>query len=106
MAEKNQKTDFDEGKIAEATQPLDTRISDLEIKTSNLGKCYSAERYEQFQEAVEKIVLRTLESNDGEEKIKKHVESYFKMKIVWGVLIWLITLIATAFIQKYFKIFG
>ena len=113
MAKENQKSDFDAGELAKTTEQhektiskFNTRITDLETRFTNLKRCYSTERYEEFQEAVEKIILKTLETNNGEEKIKKHVESYFKMKIVWVALFWLISIIATALIQKYFKILG
>ena len=63
----------------------DKNISDLSEK---LNKSYSSERYEDFQEAVEKIV-----------------ERYIKSKMAWAVLIWLITLIGSMLLQKFFKIF-
>lgn len=79
------------------------RVGTLEDK---VARSYSADRYEDFQEAVEKIVLRTLDSEDGGEKVKKHTENYFKVKVVWAVLLWIITIIGTALLQKYFKILG
>lgn len=80
--------------------------SDVDALDNKVAKCYSAERYEEFLEAVEKIVIRKLETSEGGDKIKKHTDDYFKGKIVWAALLWLITIIATALIQKYFKILG
>jgi hypothetical protein len=79
------------------------RVTTLEDK---IERCYSADRYQDFQTAVEKISLRTLETNDGGDKVKKHAEDYFKGKIVWAIVIWIATIIATALLQKYFKILG
>ena len=110
-------TDFDVKEITKTTaqheksiSQFNTRITDLETKLANIKKCYSAERYEEFQEAAEKIILRTLESDAGAVKTGKHIDSRFKDKIVWGVLIWLLSVIAStilgAVMQRIFKIFG
>jgi len=42
-----------------------------------LAKCYSADRYEEFQEAVEKIAFRTIDGT-GREKIKSHAKETVK----------------------------
>lgn len=44
-------------------------VHDLEER---LGKTYSTERYEDFQEAVKKITLETIDSGEGRTKIKTH----------------------------------
>lgn len=80
--------------------------SDVSALEDKVARCYSADRYKEFQDAVEEIVLRKIDTADGGEKIKKHAADYFQGKIVWGVLIWLITMIATALAQKYFNILG
>lgn len=64
------------------------RTEDVNAIQEKVDKCYSQERYEEFQGAVEKIVSRHLKSNLG-----------------WGVLLWLITLIASMLLQKIFGIF-
>ena len=46
---------------------------------AKIEKCYSAEKYEEFQSAVEKIVSRYLKSN-----------------VFWLVLLWIITTVAGA----------
>jgi hypothetical protein len=61
---------------------------DVNAIQEQVEKCYSKERYEDFQSAVEKIVGR-----------------YFKSVIGWGVFVWLITLIASMLLQKFFNIF-
>lgn len=53
-----------------------------------LTKCYSADRYEEFQEAVEKIMSRFLKGTVG-----------------WAIFLWLITLIASMLLQKTFSLF-
>lgn len=99
-AEEAPKKDFH---VEQLVQEHGKDINDLGGK---LGKCYSSERYEEFQEAVEKIVLKTIEGGKGEEKIKEHAKDYFTGKVIGVALIWLITLIATGLLQRYFKIFG
>lgn len=61
------------------------RVTTLEDK---IEKCYSAERYENFQTAVEKIISR-----------------YLKSIVGWSVFLWLITLLASMLLEKVFKIF-
>jgi len=73
--------------------------SDVNALEERMDQCYSAERYEEFQEAVEKIVLRKLDSSDGGEKIKKYAEDYFKSKVIFVILIWLISAIGAILIQ-------
>ena len=61
---------------------------DVTAIQERVDKCYSTERYESFQDAVEKIVWR-----------------YIKSNIAWAVLIWLITLVASMIAQKYLHLF-
>ena len=61
---------------------------DVDAIHEKVAKCYSQERYEDFQMTVEKIIGRYLRSTLG-----------------WAVLIWLITLIASMLLQKFFDIF-
>ena len=61
---------------------------DVTAIQERVDKCYSSERYEEFQTAVEKIVGR-----------------YLTGKVGWAVLLWLCSLIASMLIQKFFGIF-
>lgn len=61
---------------------------DVNAIQEKVEKCYSKERYEDFQEAVEKVIGR-----------------YLKSVVAWGVLIWLITLIGSMLAQKFLNIF-
>ncbi len=62
--------------------------SDIDVLDEKLGKCYSSERYEDFQAAVEKIIGR-----------------YLKSTVSWAILFYLISLIGSMFLEKIFKIF-
>lgn len=46
-------------------------VSAIEEKVKN---CYSAERYEDFQEAVRKIALNILAHDDGKNVLKPYIE--------------------------------
>jgi len=61
---------------------------DVNAIQEKVEKCYSKDRYEEFLEAVEKIIGR-----------------YIKGTVGWAVLLWLITLFASMLLQKFFKIF-
>lgn len=61
---------------------------DISGLVDKVTKCYSSERYEEFQGAVEKITLR-----------------YIKSQMAWAVLIWLVTLIVSMIVEKIFKVF-
>lgn len=50
------------------------RVDDLEDKVS---RCFSADRYEAFQDAVEKIALKTIDGT-GRDKIKAHAKESAK----------------------------
>lgn len=62
--------------------------SDIDALDGKLGKCYSTERYEEFQGAVEKIVGRYLKSTVG-----------------WAILLWIISLIGSMLLQKFTNLF-
>jgi hypothetical protein len=62
--------------------------SDIDVLGEKVSKCYSSERYEEFQQAVEKITWR-----------------YIKSFIGFGVFLWLISLIASMLAQKYLNLF-
>lgn len=46
--------------------------SDVDALGDKIDKCYSTERYEEFQGAVKKIVVDTLDGSDGRTKVKSH----------------------------------
>lgn len=60
--------------------------NDVDALDAKVSRCYSQDKYEEFLEAVEKIILR-----------------YLKGKIGWAVLLWLITLIGSMLLQKFFR---
>ncbi len=63
-------------------------IEDVNAIQEKVDKCYSKERYEDFQTAVEKIIDRHLKSIIG-----------------WSVFVWLASLLGSMFLQKIFNIF-
>lgn len=82
MADPEPKKDFDTATL------LNDHGKDISGLAEKLGKCYSAERYEDFQEAVEKLVGRYLKSTVG-----------------WAIVLWVISLIGSMLIQKFLHIF-
>lgn len=63
-------------------------VEDVNAIQEKVDKCYSQERYEEFQTAVEKIIGR-----------------YLKSVIGWSVFIWIITLFGSMLLQKFFNVF-
>lgn len=63
------------------------KIEDVNALELKVGNCYSSERYETFQGAVEKIISRYLRAN-----------------VAWAILLWLLTIIGSFLLQKFFKI--
>ena len=63
-------------------------IDDVNSLSEEVGRCYSKDRYEDFQEAVEKITYR-----------------FFTGKFGWALLLWIATLFGSMMIQKFFKVF-
>lgn len=47
------------------------KISDVDALGEKVQKCYSQDRYEEFQGAVEKITLKTLDATEGRKKVKE-----------------------------------
>lgn len=60
------KTDFD------AKTLLNDHGKDITGLGEKVAKCYSQDRYEDFQNAVERIVLKTMGGKDGIKEIKEH----------------------------------
>ncbi|MFM2383823.1 MAG: hypothetical protein RIQ72_395 [Candidatus Parcubacteria bacterium] len=63
-------------------------IEDVNALQEQVDRCYSKDRYEIFQEAVEKITTRHLKGTLG-----------------WVVFVWIVTIVASILIQKFFKVF-
>lgn len=61
---------------------------DVNAVQLKVEKCYSSERYEDFQTAVEKIIGRYLKGNVG-----------------WAIAVWIFSLVGSMLLQKFFKIF-
>lgn len=61
---------------------------DVTAIQERVDKCYSTERYEEFQGTVEKIIGR-----------------YMKSVLGWSLLVWVASLIGSMFLQKVFSIF-
>lgn len=63
-----------------------------------LAKCYSEERYEDFQKDVEKIVIKTLGSKDGRAEVKEYskeaTKEYMEQDTWRKVTFWLPTVVA------------
>lgn len=53
------------------------KVDDVNALEQRVEKCYSEERYERFQEAVEKITLRIIDGS-GRERIKAHAKEAAK----------------------------
>lgn len=62
---------------------------DMTALQEKVDKCYSSERYESFQEAVEKIV-----------------ERFLKGKVGWAIAIWIVSIVGSMLAQKFLKILG
>ena len=74
-------SDFKDEDLAGLTKDHSYAIDYLKEK---MDKCYSSERYEDFQTAVRKIV-----------------DEQIKMKWIYGIFIWILTTIITVVIGKY-----
>ena len=71
MPPSDPKKDFD------TTALLIEHKGDISRLVEKVAKCYSEERYEEFQLAVEKISLKTIDGM-GREKIKAHAKEATK----------------------------
>jgi hypothetical protein len=66
------KKDFDTATL------LNDHGKDITGLSEKLAKCYSSERYEDFQAAVKKNVLEVMGSDEGRDKIKAHAKESTK----------------------------
>lgn len=57
---------------------------DLNAIQEKVDKCYSSERYEEFQGAVEKIVWK-----------------YLKANVASAILLWLVSIVGSMFLEKF-----
>jgi pheromone shutdown protein TraB len=60
----------------------------VDVLSGKVEKCYSSERYEDFQDAVEKIMSRYLKSNVG-----------------WAIIVWILSLLGSMLAEKFLHIF-
>lgn len=71
---------------------------DLNTLGSKVDRCYSADRYEEFQEAVEKIIWRALETETAHTKLRTKIQAEIKKYLEdkgWkNKTFWIPTLIA------------
>lgn len=74
-------------------------VEQLNSLEARLEKSYSSERYEEFQDAVEKIINRTLETesahNKLETKIQAEIKKYMDDKGWKNKTFWIPTIIST-----------
>ncbi|HEY0221073.1 MAG TPA: hypothetical protein VGC58_02510 [Candidatus Paceibacterota bacterium] len=64
------------------------KIEDVDAIQEQVDNCYSKDRYEDFQSAVEKIISR-----------------YLKGTVGWAIFVWLITLLGSMLAQKFLNVF-
>lgn len=60
---------------------------DVTALQEKMALCYSSERYESFQEAVEKIITRYLKGNVG-----------------WAIAFWIVSIIGSMLVQKFLDV--
>lgn len=87
---------------------LNEHGKDISGLSEKLGKCYSEDRYNVFQEHVEKIVLKTISAKDGRKEIKEYATEATKEFLhhdTWRkITFWLPTAVAVlAVLVAYFK---
>ena len=75
------------GKIPQELEGV-AHAEDINAIQEKVEKCYSKDRYEDFQEAVEKIIGRYLKGNVG-----------------WAIALWVITMVGSMIAQKYLNLF-
>lgn len=97
------KTDFDTKAL------LNDHGKDITGLGERIAKCYSQDRYEDFQNAVEKIVLKTMGGKDGVKEIKEYAteatKNYlaveiWKQKNFWVPVVIALISVAVAFFRK------
>lgn len=96
------KTDFD------AKTLLNDHGKDITGLGEKVSKCYSQDRYKDFQTAVEDIVLKTMGGKDGIKEIKEHAteatKTYlaietWKQKTFWVPTVIAVGSVAIAFLK-------
>ena len=86
--------------VLEHPDTIAIREHEITPLKNRVDKCYSAEKYEDFQDAVRKITLETMGGENGVEKIKKHAtdaaKTYFSGEMWKQKTFWIPTLIGIA----------
>lgn len=92
---------------------IEQHTKDINELAEKVHKCYSEERYQQFQNHVEEIALKTLKGEDGRKQVKEyakeaakeHIESEtWKSKTLWiPVSISVIGIIISVIIAVFIK---
>ena len=76
------------------------KVHEIAPLRQRVDQCYSREKYEEFQDAVEKIVLKTIGGENGIKKIKEHAtesaKSYFSSEMWKQKTFWIPTVIGIA----------
>lgn len=85
---------------------------DVNALQEQVDKCYSTERYEDFQDAVKRIILETLDSGEGRTKVKGHAkestkeyldENSWKKLVFWAPTLISIISVAVAVWAVFYK---
>lgn len=97
-------------------KPLKDRVNSLEQGTSKdklqsiFSSLFSQKlKEEEFQNKVGTLFSKKLKEEDFINKVEsiayKKIKVYIQGTIIWTVLIWIITIIASILVQKFFQIF-
>lgn len=97
-------------------KPLKDRVTTLEEGTSThklqsiFSHLFSNKlKEEEFQNKVGNLFNKKLREEDFINKVgsisSQKIETYVKGKLVWAVMIWILTIIGSILVQKFFKIF-
>lgn len=74
------------------------KTEDINALDDKVAKCYSSERYPEFQEVVRKIIIEVIGSDEGRKKIKAHAKEAakeYKEENGWSkIQFWLPTIIS------------
>jgi hypothetical protein len=95
-------------------KPLKDRVGLLEESQSKIQSVCSSLfsqklKEEEFQDKVSTLFSKKLKEEEFINKVEdisyKKIEHYVQGKLAWGVIIWVLTIVVTALVQKYFTIF-
>ena len=96
--------------------PLEKKVSSIEVNTSKEAiqsichSCFSQKlKEEEFQNKVGTLFAKKLKEVDFINKVEtiayKKIEAYVKGKLGWAALIWVVSIVASILIEKFFHIF-